>query len=133
VTILTHAVCVAAERLRPERLVERTDERECGGALALGEWRQQERLMRSLQLLVATEKITCLALEAGLQQPERVHLDVSPPTRVGAEAIFADGRSGFGRRVVRPATFEPRGQRRRLMTGSSFFRCPMSNAQQRRY
>jgi AraC-like DNA-binding protein len=35
----------------------------------LGEWRQQLRLMRSLQLLAAGEKITHVALEAGYSTP----------------------------------------------------------------
>jgi AraC-like DNA-binding protein len=35
----------------------------------LGEWRQQLRLMRSLQLLAAGEKITSVALEAGYSTP----------------------------------------------------------------
>jgi len=33
--------------------------------MTLGEWRQQLRLMHSLQLLAAGEKITRVALEAG--------------------------------------------------------------------
>lgn len=37
--------------------------------LSLGKWRQQLRLMRSLQLLAAGEKITHAALEAGYSSP----------------------------------------------------------------
>jgi AraC-like DNA-binding protein len=37
--------------------------------LSLGKWRQQLRLMRSLQLLAAGEKITHAALEAGYSTP----------------------------------------------------------------
>ena len=37
--------------------------------LSLGKWRQQLRLMRSLQLLAAGEKITYAALEAGYSTP----------------------------------------------------------------
>jgi AraC-like DNA-binding protein len=37
--------------------------------LSLGKWRQQHRLMRSLQLLAAGEKITHAALEAGYSTP----------------------------------------------------------------
>ena len=37
--------------------------------MTLGEWRQQLRLMRSLQLLAAGEKISSVALEAGYSTP----------------------------------------------------------------
>ena len=37
--------------------------------LSLGKWRQQLRLMRSLQLLAAGEKISHAALEAGYSTP----------------------------------------------------------------
>jgi len=37
--------------------------------LTLGQWRQQLRLMRSLQLLAAGHKITHVALEAGYSTP----------------------------------------------------------------
>ena len=50
-----------------KRTIERIFERETN--LSLGKWRQQLRLMRSLQLLAAGEKITTAALEAGYSTP----------------------------------------------------------------
>jgi len=46
-----------------KRTIERIFARET--SLSLGKWRQQLRLLRSLQLLAAGEKITTAALEAG--------------------------------------------------------------------
>ena len=50
-----------------KRTIERLFQRET--RLSLGKWRQQLRLMRSLQLLAAGEKITHAALEAGYSTP----------------------------------------------------------------
>jgi len=50
-----------------KRTVERIFRHETN--LSLGKWRQQLRLMRSLQLLAAGEKITHAALEAGYSTP----------------------------------------------------------------
>lgn len=50
-----------------KRTLERVFERETN--LSLGKWRQQLRLLRSLQLLAAGEKITSAALEAGYSTP----------------------------------------------------------------
>jgi len=50
-----------------KRTIERVFERETN--LSLGKWRQQLRLLRSLQLLAAGEKITTAALEAGYSTP----------------------------------------------------------------
>ena len=50
-----------------KRTIERLFQQETG--LSLGKWRQQLRLMRSLQLLAAGEKITHAALEAGYSTP----------------------------------------------------------------
>ncbi len=50
-----------------KRTVERLFQQET--RLTLGQWRQQLRLMRSLQLLAAGEKITHVALEAGYSTP----------------------------------------------------------------
>jgi AraC-like DNA-binding protein len=50
-----------------KRTIERIFQQET--KLSLGKWRQQLRLMRSLQLLAAGEKITHAALEAGYSTP----------------------------------------------------------------
>lgn len=50
-----------------KRTIERLFQEET--RLSLGKWRQQLRLMRSLQLLAAGEKITNAALEAGYSTP----------------------------------------------------------------
>jgi AraC-like DNA-binding protein len=50
-----------------KRTLERVFRRETG--MSLGKWRQQMRLMRSLQLLAAGEKISHAALEAGYSTP----------------------------------------------------------------
>jgi AraC-like DNA-binding protein len=50
-----------------KRTIERLFQQET--RLTLGRWRQQLRLMRSLQLLAAGEKITHVALEAGYSTP----------------------------------------------------------------
>jgi AraC-like DNA-binding protein len=50
-----------------KRTIERIFQKETH--LSLGKWRQQLRLMRSLQLLAAGEKITHAALEAGYSTP----------------------------------------------------------------
>jgi AraC-like DNA-binding protein len=50
-----------------KRTVERLFQEET--RLSLGRWRQQLRLMKSLQLLAAGEKITHAALEAGYSTP----------------------------------------------------------------
>jgi AraC-like DNA-binding protein len=50
-----------------KRTIERIFQQET--RLTLGRWRQQLRLMRSLQLLAAGEKITHVALEAGYSTP----------------------------------------------------------------
>ena len=50
-----------------KRTIERIFERET--SLSLGKWRQQLRLLRSLELLAAGEKITTAALEAGYSTP----------------------------------------------------------------
>ena len=50
-----------------KRTIERIFERET--SLSLGKWRQQLRLLRSLPLLAAGEKITTAALEAGYSTP----------------------------------------------------------------
>jgi AraC-like DNA-binding protein len=65
-----------------KRTIERLFQQETH--LSLGKWRQQLRLMRSLQLLAAGEKITHAALEAGYSTPSsfiamfRQVLGVSP-------------------------------------------------------
>ena len=59
------ALCERAGASR--RTIERIFPRET--SLSLGKWRQQLRLMRSLQLLAAGEKITAAALEAGYSTP----------------------------------------------------------------
>ena len=50
-----------------KRTIERLFQQET--RMSLGKWRQQMRLMRSLQLLAAGEKITSAALEAGYSTP----------------------------------------------------------------
>lgn len=50
-----------------KRTIERLFQRET--QLSLGQWRQQLRLLRSLQLLAAGEKISHAALEAGYSTP----------------------------------------------------------------
>lgn len=50
-----------------KRTIERLFQQETH--LSVGKWRQQLRLMRSLQLLAAGEKITHVALEAGYSTP----------------------------------------------------------------
>jgi AraC-like DNA-binding protein len=50
-----------------KRTIERVFQQET--RLSLGKWRQQLRLMRSLQLLAAGEKISHAALEAGYSTP----------------------------------------------------------------
>jgi AraC-like DNA-binding protein len=50
-----------------KRTIERVFQQET--RLSLGKWRQQMRLMRSLQLLAAGEKISHAALEAGYSTP----------------------------------------------------------------
>jgi len=50
-----------------KRTIERLFQQQT--SLSLGKWRQQLRLMRSLQLLAAGEKITHAALEAGYSTP----------------------------------------------------------------
>jgi AraC-like DNA-binding protein len=60
-----HAVCKRAGASK--RTIERIFQSET--RLSLGKWRQQLRLMRSLQLLAAGEKITHAALEAGYSTP----------------------------------------------------------------
>ena len=50
-----------------KRTIERAFERETN--LSLGKWRQQLRLLRSLRLLAAGEKIASAALEAGYSTP----------------------------------------------------------------
>jgi AraC-like DNA-binding protein len=50
-----------------KRTIERLFQQEV--RMSLGKWRQQLRLMRSLQLLAAGEKITNAALEAGYSTP----------------------------------------------------------------
>lgn len=59
------AVCKRAGASK--RTIERIFQTET--RLSLGKWRQQSRLMRSLQLLAAGEKITHAALEAGYSTP----------------------------------------------------------------
>jgi AraC-like DNA-binding protein len=49
------------------RTIERLFQQET--RMSLGKWRQQLRLLRSLQLLAAGEKITSAALEAGYSTP----------------------------------------------------------------
>lgn len=60
-----HTVCkkVGASKRTIERIFQSETR------LSLGKWRQQLRLMRSLQLLAAGEKITHAALEAGYSTP----------------------------------------------------------------
>jgi len=60
-----HAVCKQAGASK--RTIERLFQSETH--LSLGKWRQQLRLLRSLQLLAAGEKITHAALEAGYSTP----------------------------------------------------------------
>jgi len=50
-----------------KRTIERLFQRETG--ISLGKWREQLRLMRSLELLAAGEKISHAALEAGYSTP----------------------------------------------------------------
>jgi AraC-like DNA-binding protein len=50
-----------------KRTIERLFQQEA--QMTLGEWRQQLRLMRSLRLLAAGEKISRVALEAGYSTP----------------------------------------------------------------
>lgn len=50
-----------------KRTIERVFEKQTN--LTLGKWRQQLRLLRSLQLLAAGEKITSAALEGGYSTP----------------------------------------------------------------
>ena len=50
-----------------KRTIERLFQRETG--ISLGKWREQLRLMRSMQLLAAGEKISHAALEAGYSTP----------------------------------------------------------------
>ena len=50
-----------------KRTIERLFQQET--KLSLGKWRQQLRLVRSLELLAAGEKISCAALEAGYGTP----------------------------------------------------------------
>jgi len=50
-----------------KRTIERLFQQETG--MSLGKWRQQLRLLRSLQLLAAGEKISHAALEAGYSTP----------------------------------------------------------------
>ena len=50
-----------------KRTIERLFQVETG--MTLGEWRQQARLMRSLEMLAAGEKITHVALESGYGTP----------------------------------------------------------------
>jgi AraC-like DNA-binding protein len=50
-----------------KRTIERLFQRETG--ISLGKWREQLRLMRSLQLLAAGEKISHAALESGYSTP----------------------------------------------------------------
>ena len=59
------AVCKKAGASK--RTIERIFQSET--RLSLGKWRQQLRLMRSLQLLAAGEKIAYAALEAGYSTP----------------------------------------------------------------
>ena len=59
------AVCKKAGASK--RTIERIFQSET--RLSLGKWRQQLRLLRSLQLLAAGEKITHAALEAGYSTP----------------------------------------------------------------
>lgn len=59
------AICQQAGASR--RTIERVFEKETN--LTLGKWRQQLRLLRSLQLLAAGEKITSAAMEAGYSSP----------------------------------------------------------------
>jgi AraC-like DNA-binding protein len=60
-----HAVCKQAGASK--RTIERLFQSETH--LSLGKWRQQLRLLRSLQLLAAGEKITHAALESGYSTP----------------------------------------------------------------
>ena len=60
-----HSVCKKAGASK--RTIERIFQDET--RLSLGKWRQQLRLLRSLQLLAAGEKITHAALEAGYSTP----------------------------------------------------------------
>jgi AraC-like DNA-binding protein len=64
-TFMVSALC--REAGASKRTVERVFEKETN--LTLGKWRQQLRLLRSLQLLAAGEKITSAALEAGYSSP----------------------------------------------------------------
>jgi AraC-like DNA-binding protein len=50
-----------------KRTIERLFQQET--RMSLGKWRQQLRLLRSLQLLAAGEKISHAALEAGYNSP----------------------------------------------------------------
>lgn len=59
------AICERAGASK--RTIERIFETETG--MSLGQWRQQLRLVRSLRLLAAGEKITRVALESGYSTP----------------------------------------------------------------
>jgi len=64
----TYSLEAACERAgASKRTIERLFQQETH--LSLGKWRQQFRLMRSLQLLAAGEKIAHAALEAGYSTP----------------------------------------------------------------
>jgi len=64
----SHSLEAACKRAGAgKRTIERIFQQET--RLSLGKWRQQLRLMRSLQLLAAGEKITHAALEAGYSTP----------------------------------------------------------------
>jgi AraC-like DNA-binding protein len=82
-----------------KRTIERLFQQQTG--LSLGKWRQQLRLMRSLQLLAAGEKITHAALEAGYSTPSafiamfRRALGVTPG-RYFANQYFEKGTNGRG-------------------------------------
>ena len=63
-----HSLAAACKQAgASKRTVERLFQQETH--LSLGKWRQQLRLMRSLQLLAAGEKISHAALEAGYSTP----------------------------------------------------------------
>lgn len=79
-----------------KRTIERIFEKETN--LTLGKWRQQLRLLRSLQLLAAGEKITSAALEAGYSTPSafismfRKALGTTPRKYLESSAPQATGR-----------------------------------------
>ncbi len=73
-----------------KRTIERVFERETN--LSLGKWRQQLRLLRSLQLLAAGEKLTNAALEAGYSTPSAFIVMFSQSLRYNAEAPFRTDR-----------------------------------------